>query len=660
VSRIVESVPDVVAIVISNEEGRVLAALNMQTIEQSHSNDSVSTYEKDVYANTRMIGRIVVGFDVKHRKTVLRYSAIKIYFSGIASIAVCATLILAMLNHVVVGPVQRIHEHLLLLQNNKKPKALNITANKELSHLANTANEFGNVLELRKPSSSKSLLTLINDILDFSKLEAGKLSYEKVEFPLEDLIQECAESVSEAASKNDIGFICEIEQDVPATTIGDPTRLRQIITNLTGNAIKFTNEGMVSIHVARISDQATPDRIKFTISDTGVGISAEAQLKLFNSFEQADSSTTREFGGTGLGLAISRRLVKGMDGEIAFESELGQGSSFWFSLDLPSTDKRTVYENNLIKLNHELKVLLVEPVDSNRNYLVSLLQEQRISVEQAHSGTSALEKISDAAKASVPYDIVLFATVLNDMSSTDFTNSIGNRSELDSVKLIAINTITKVKSNLYTHSNNRIVTQLSNPVGRKGLATALSTAIQSINDHQSGEKANTLNGSQMGKDDVVVEHKHLVSETVDDIEVKVFGDINILVAEDNLVNQYITQSMVESMGFTCFVADNGQIALDILETDDIDMILMDCQMPVLDGFKTTQTIRSTETDSHIPIIALTANAMQEDEVKCNEAGMDSFLTKPIDRSLFEQTIMDTLEELINKRKAELSESKKAA
>jgi len=149
-SRLVESVPDVVAIVISNEEHRVLAALNMKTIEQSHSNDSVSTYEKDVFANNKKIGRIVVGFDVKHRKTVLRYSAIKIYLSGIAIIAVCAILILAMLNHVVVGPVQRIHEHLLLLQNNKNPKALNITANKELSHLANTANEFGNVLELRK------------------------------------------------------------------------------------------------------------------------------------------------------------------------------------------------------------------------------------------------------------------------------------------------------------------------------------------------------------------------------------------------------------------------------------------------------------------------------------------------------------------------------
>jgi len=182
---------------------------------------------------------------------------------------------------------------------------------------------------------------------------------------------------------------------------------------------------MVSINAARITDEATtPDRIKFTISDTGVGISSEAQLKLFNSFEQADSSTTREFGGTGLGLVISRRLVEGMGGEISVDSELGQGSSFWFTLDLPSTDELTVHENNLIKLNSDVKVLLVEPVDSSRKNLVALLQEQRTLVEHTPSGTVALEKISKATKASASYDIVLFSTVLNDI---ELSHSYRNR-----------------------------------------------------------------------------------------------------------------------------------------------------------------------------------------------------------------------------------------
>jgi len=713
-SRIVDTVPDVVAIVIYNEDNNVLAALNMSTIEQSHTNDAVSSYEQDVFDDYKKIGRIVVGFDVKHRKTVLRNSAINTYLSGIAIIAVCAMLILAMLNHVVVDPVRRIHEHLQLLQNNKNAKTLKIAANKELCHLADTVNEFGNVLELRKQkehelkevakaktdflanmshelrtpmngvlgmltllretklnpqqdeqikiatNSSKNLLTLINDILDFSKLEAGKLDYETVEFELEDIIDECAESVSEAAYKNNVDFICEIDRDIPVKAIGDPTRLRQVITNLTGNAIKFTTEGVICIRVAPVEDPDKPNTIKFSIIDTGLGISEQAQLKLFNSFEQADSSTTRKFGGTGLGLAISRRLVEGMGGQIGVDSKLHQGSTFWFTLDLPAADDRTVYQFNQIDLQQPLNLLLVEPIDSSRSNISSLLLEHQTSVEHANRGDEALAKMADAQKQSKPYDIVYFTTKLNDMSAREFTRSIDNNKDFASVKLVAINTVSKVKSNLYTHTDNRISTQLSRPARRKTIAKSLNIAMQASTDHPTDNINYPTDQSPLSKEVMDVNAANDPSTITSSAQADVFHDIHILVAEDNLINQYVTQSMLENMGFNCVVADNGQIALDILNTTDIDLILMDCQMPVLDGFKTTQQIRAAETDTRLPIIALTANAMQGDAQMCFAAGMDSFLTKPIDKLLFEKTILETLEDLINQRSAEQASAKKAA
>jgi len=714
-SRILETVPDVVAIIIYNEDNDVLAALEMDLIADSESNDSVSTYEKDVFADSKNIGRIVVGFDVSHSKAELRNSAINTYLSGIAIIAVCAMLILAMLNHVVVDPVRRIHEHLVLLQNNKNPKTLEISANKELSHLAETVNEFGNVLELRKQkqheleeaskaksdflanmshelrtpmngvlgmlsllretplnpeqdtqvniaiSSSKNLLTLINDILDFSKLEAGKLDYESVDFTLEDLIDECASSLSAEAYNKDVDFIYEIDKDIPVDVIGDPTRLRQVITNLTGNAIKFTNEGVVSIKVTHSIDETTPNRIIFTISDTGVGISESAQLKLFNSFEQADSSTTRKFGGTGLGLAISRRLVEGMGGQIGVDSTLNQGSSFWFSLDLIAADQRTVYSANQLQLQQSLKVLLVEHINSSRDNIATLVNEHCTQVECVSSGEQALKSIANAAMESQPYDIVFFSTKLIDMSARQFTRDIADRGAHENLKLVAINTVSNIKNSLYTHTDNRITSQISKPVSRAEIVSALSTCIEVNNLNCQASVSSDKNlPTHTTTTSTANNHQQPLSSDASQSNFNEYPDIHILVAEDNLVNQFVTQSLLENMGFSCIVAGNGQQALDLLKTMTVDLILMDCQMPVLDGYETTQQIRAAETDNHLPIIALTANAMQGDSQKCFAAGMDSFLTKPIDKLVFEQTILDTLKDRINECEAENSRINRAA
>ena len=700
VTRLVDSVPNVQAVAIFDTTDTVLASWSQDIITDSNNYKSVSSYEKSVTADGQDVGRISVAFDVSQQKKTLKENAINLYLIGIFIIGCCAMLILAMLNHIVVNPVRRIHEHLISLQNNENPGDLKIAANKELYYLGNTVSELGNVLKLRKQqenelketseaksdflanmshelrtpingvlgmltllretpldpqqneqvriatSSSKNLLTLVNDILDFSKLEAGKLSYENIEFELENLVEECAEALSESAFRKDLVFLCQIDPDVPVNAIGDPTRLRQVITNLTGNAIKFTSEGIVRIRVQRCIDPQLSDQIKFTITDTGIGIGKEALNGLFKSFAQADSSTTRKFGGTGLGLAISRRIVEGMGGQIGANSIENKGSAFWFTLQLPAANDQSVQCAHQLEFDQPVKVLLVEHVEETRDNLTTLLLEQNTQVDHASGAHETLAMISESMRDALPYDVVLFSTQLHDMSARQFCDCISEQKNLSDLKLIAINIICQARSNLYTHSNNRISSHISKPARRAEIARALSTAVSEhspADQHDTtGEQALVYGAANPEQDNQAQSDDQTNAQSSPSDGASVYENITILVADDNLINQQVAQGMLDKLGFQTLLADNGREALEIMKSEHVDLILMDCQMPVLDGFETTEQIRAEESDTRLPIIALTANATQSDSEKCYAAGMDGFLTKPIEMKIFEETLINTL------------------
>jgi signal transduction histidine kinase/DNA-binding response OmpR family regulator len=467
-------------------------------------------------------------------------------------------------------------------------------------------------------NSADSLLTIINDILDFSKIEAGKLTFETLDFDLVEAVEGALDMFAERARFKSIELACDLPADLPRRLRGDPGRLRQVITNLLGNAIKFTEKGEVIVRVARENETDTHATISFSIKDTGVGISEEVQQKLFQAFTQADNSTTRKFGGTGLGLAISKQLVEMMGGKIGVRSEPGMGSTFWFSARLekqtgPAAPAPSIYFRDLF----DLRVLVVDDNATNRQILRHQLYAWKMQKGSAANGFEALDLLRTGVADGKPYDLALLDMQMPEMDGMTLARAIKSDPSISSTRLIILTSMG------FMHSQDELKmagvdAYLVKPVKQSRLFDCLVNVLgRAASEHASSAPQGEVAAAQVQKDAAGARHAR------------------ILLAEDNIVNQKVALAQLKGLGFTADAVANGHEVLSALKQVPYDIILMDCQMPEMDGYEASRLIRQAERSAEhgwkapIHIIAMTANAMTGDREKCLAAGMDDYLSKPV-------------------------------
>jgi two-component system, sensor histidine kinase and response regulator len=465
-------------------------------------------------------------------------------------------------------------------------------------------------------SSADSLLTVINDILDFSKIEAGRFELDQYCFNIRDNLEETMRMVALRAHQKGLELLCDIRPDVPEFIVADPVRLRQVIVNLTGNAIKFTEKGEVEVRVEVDSD---PDldssdslRLHFQVRDTGIGIPKDRQRSIFEAFSQADTSTTRKFGGTGLGLTISGRLVEMMQGEIWLESAPGQGSVFHFTARVKRAVGSEDHGSDQDLSLAGLEVLVVDDNMTNRRILMDRLWSWKMHSTAAASGEEALSLLRRAAHAGRPYRLVLTDVHMPGMDGFDLVVKI--RAASLSGLVIMMLTSGEQRGDMARCRELGISAYLTKPVRRADLRASIIAA---------------LGGSSAA--DAPIPEGPALPAALANLE----PGLNILLTEDNLVNQRVALRILERAGHRVTLAGNGREAIEKWSAHAFDLILMDVQMPEIDGFQATAAIREKERASgaHIPIIAMTAYALNGDRERCLAAGMNDYLTKPIDARL---------------------------
>jgi PAS domain S-box-containing protein len=455
--------------------------------------------------------------------------------------------------------------------------------------------------------SGDSLLLIINDILDFSKIESGRLILETAAFDLHEGLGDTMKSLGVRAHGKGLELACLIHPDVPRWVISDRTRLRQIIVNLVGNAIKFTDEGEVVLSVA--CEQQSDDEavLHFAIRDTGIGISEEKLVSIFEIFEQADRSTTRKYGGTGLGLAISERLAELMGGRIRVESEPGRGSTFHVTLrvGLPR-DKTICHRIAASDRLDNVRALVVDDNETNRRILEEVLLSWNMDPVCVPNAPQALEKMREANSQDRPFEIVLTDSHMPDMDGFDLAEQIQKDKRIDSAVIMMLTSGDR-PGDVSRCERLDIASYLLKPVKQSELLEAVVSVLHGEATPEA-DRENAVAG--MGTS---------------------VSPLRILLAEDSLVNQKLAVALLERHGHDVRVANNGREAIAAVDSDDYDLVLMDVQMPTLDGFEATAAIRARERDTgrHIPIIAMTAHALKGDRELCLEAGMDEYISKPI-------------------------------
>ena len=455
-------------------------------------------------------------------------------------------------------------------------------------------------------SSSESLLCLIDDILDFSKIEAGQMDIEEIEFDLRNIVESIADMLSVQANEKEIELTCYISPELNTHVKGDAKRLRQILVNLVGNAVKFTQEGEVAIKVVPTKGQDDSKLwLHIVVSDTGIGISRTDQKKIFDKFSQVDSSSTRTFGGTGLGLSISKALVELMGGNIWVVSEEGKGSDFHFVLPISHGEKAKEKQGTCPGFN-DVSVLVVDDNNTNRLILSKILSTWGCDVKLAKSGKTALSLLKDET---TKYDLILLDHHMPEMDGIEVARAIKNKLNICNINIIMLSSWGGI--NYEEMKDLGIQSLMTKPVKQYRLFDALTQALQCVEEEQS--KSVPIKPTEAARD---IRH------------------LKILLIEDTLESQRLTKRVLRKEGYVIDIVDNGKLGVEAARNYQYDLILMDIQMPVMDGFDATRTIRAWEKGNkydHVPIIALTAHATAGYREKCLECGMDDYVTKPINK-----------------------------
>ena len=463
-------------------------------------------------------------------------------------------------------------------------------------------------------TSAGALLNIINDILDFSKIEAGRLIIETIDFDLGQVVGETMNLFIEQANHKELDLSSFIDQDLPRALRSDPGRLRQVLINLVGNAIKFTHVGEVLLRVSKQSETEREVTIRCVVTDTGIGISPEGKARLFQPFTQADGSTARKYGGTGLGLAISKKIVELMGGEIGVESVQGKGATFWFTMLMEKQPPQTVPGATLRGDLRRVRALIVDDNITNRKILEHQTHSWQMISEQAENGLQALHKLRAAAGRGEPFDLAIIDLMMPEMDGLELARIIKADQLISETPLILLSSV-GLRGHRDLAPELGFSAYLTKPVRQSQLFDCLVSLVNQTPPRPpepAAPLAPHLPRSSMRPRTVPDRHGR------------------VLIAEDNIVNQKVTRLLVEKLGYLTDVVGNGLEALQALSQAAYALILMDCQMPELDGYAATAEIRAREgAGRHTPIIALTAHAMEGERDHCLQAGMDDFLAKPI-------------------------------
>jgi signal transduction histidine kinase/CheY-like chemotaxis protein len=471
-------------------------------------------------------------------------------------------------------------------------------------------------------TSSDSLLTVINDILDFSKIEAGKIDLEAVDFNLRDCLESTLKTVVLRADEKGLELLCEVAPEVPEVVRGDSTRLRQVVINLVGNAIKFTERGEVALKV-QLEMQVGQDRLlHFIVTDTGVGIPEEKRELIFAPFSQADTSTTRKYGGTGLGLTISTRLVEMMGGKMWVESEVGRGSQFHFTAQMGAADAKLIKVGTIAppEMLRGVKVLVVDDNRTNRRILEGMLGRWEMKSTAVEDGEEALTELSVARESEKPFRLILMDMHMPEMNGFTLIERIRQRPELSTATIMML-TSAGHRGDAARCLELGVAAYLLKPIRQSELREAIARVL----------------GAREQDGALPLITRFSVQDARDPS-----AFLRVLLAEDNAVNQRLAVRLLEKRGHRVTVAGNGREALEALEKESFDLVFMDVQMPEMDGLEATAAIREKEKTNgvHQPIIALTAHAMKGDREKCLAAGMDGYLSKPIRPQELEEILQD--------------------